>query len=636
MNKVPIGDLIDLQYGKSLRKDKRIIGDFPVFGSNGIVDYHNEYQVKGPTIIIGRKGSIGEVWLSQVPCWPIDTTYYVVPKKEVQLDIVWFSQILNTLGLSRLNRAAAIPGLNRNDVYQIKIPFPPLDDQKRIASLLTRVEKLIARRKESIQLLDELLKSAFLEMFGDPVRNEKGWESNEIENLCNEIIDCPHSTPIYSDENTGYYCIRSSDIVNGYLDLSMTFQVDLNVYEERIKRYTPIINDIVYSREGGRLGNAARIKEDKPVCLGQRIMLFKTNKDNESDFLWALLESQAFKRKIQNLVGGGAAPRINIKDLKKIIVIQPPKTNQIKFSQYAIKIDTLKLFFQHSLTELENLYGSLSQKAFKGELDLSRIPLPEEEPIDSKKQTNPSDEDLKALARKALSDLNLFNQNKEALSALKDAISSVDLNSSALIIAREMAEQATLWKTPIDELKNISSIARSLAEISKPSSALQKIVAEQTASIQHTAKIAEEIGKSIPQIDFSFVAQQKDLIESAMKPFSQMQQNIANLTAPLKGLQDTIGVLSQYDGVLPPSVAAIIDNELEPKHIFTSFDILDILSDRNQLSFLEILEMLSKLEEVDIVGYERIKKLLYELLQNGIVQQTFDEEKKEMLLSVNR
>jgi type I restriction enzyme S subunit len=274
----------------------------------------------------------------------------------------------------------AQPHINQKYVKDYKIPLPPLDDQKRIAHLLGKVEGLITRRKHHLKQLDDLLKSVFLEMFGDPVRNEKGWDTFELEKLCAKVIDCPHSTPMYSEEKTGYYCVRSGDIVDGYLDLSETLHVGREIYEERISRYTPQIDDIVYSREGGRLGNAARILRGESICLGQRIMLLRAGEGNNADFLWALLESRAFKAKLQGLVGGGAAPRVNIKDLKKIAVIKPPLDLQSQFSRVAKRIDALKSRYQLSLTDLGNLYGALSQKAFKGELDLSRVVLPAEGP----------------------------------------------------------------------------------------------------------------------------------------------------------------------------------------------------------------------------------------------------------------
>lgn len=279
------------------------------------------------------------------------------------------------------------PAITNAGIKNLTIPLPPLNDQKRIAHLLGKVEGLIARRKQHLQQLDDLLKSVFLEMFGDTVRNEKGWDTSELEKLCEEVIDCPHSTPVYSDEKTGYYCVRSGDIVDGYLDLSKTLHVVREIYEERIKRYTPQIGDIVYSREGGRLGNAARILGGESICLGQRIMLFKAGEENCADFLWALLESRAFKAKLQGLVGGGAAPRVNIKDLKKITVIKPPNDIQTQFSRIAKLIDQIKSRYQQSLTDLESLYCALSQKAFKGELDLSRVVLPAEGPEAAEEET---------------------------------------------------------------------------------------------------------------------------------------------------------------------------------------------------------------------------------------------------------
>ncbi|MCG8553557.1 MAG: restriction endonuclease subunit S, partial [Desulfobacterales bacterium] len=175
MKFVSIGQLCELKYGKSLRKDKRMAGDIPVYGANGIVGHHDQSLISGKTIIVGRKGSVGEVHYVEKPSWPIDTTYFIKLKKNFDVDLKWFFRLLKTLRLPELSRSAAIPGLNRNDVYKIKIPLPPLNDQIRIAHLLGKVEALITRRKHHLLQLDELLKSVFLEMFGDPVRNEKEW-----------------------------------------------------------------------------------------------------------------------------------------------------------------------------------------------------------------------------------------------------------------------------------------------------------------------------------------------------------------------------------------------------------------------------------------------------------------------------
>ncbi|MBV7571674.1 restriction endonuclease subunit S [Pseudomonas sp. PDM32] len=298
------------------------------------------------------------------------------PFSELDEKFLYYYLKANEKQIDALGTGSTFKAITQDTLKKFEIPVPLRNDQIRIAHLLGKVEGLIAQRKQHLRHLDDLVKSMFLKMFGDPVRNERGWETSTIEGFCSLVVDCPHSTPEYSEGNTGYYCVRSSDIVDGYLDLTKTYHVDGNIYEDRVARYSPQKNDIIYSREGGRLGNAARIISGEKICLGQRIMLFQVNPTNTPEFMWALLESVHFKAKLQGLIGGGAAPRVNIKDLKKLVVIKPTPDLQLSFSKFVLKIDQLRDQYKQHFTELKALYGALSQQAFKGELDLSRVPLP--------------------------------------------------------------------------------------------------------------------------------------------------------------------------------------------------------------------------------------------------------------------
>ena len=129
-----LGDIVEFVYGKSLPARTRVDGDVPVFGSNGVVGNHKEALVSQPCIIIGRKGSVGEVHFSEVPAWPIDTTYYISEPGPFNLKYLFF--LLKGLGLSELNKATAIPGLNRQDAYQLNVDLPPEAEQHRIAAKL--------------------------------------------------------------------------------------------------------------------------------------------------------------------------------------------------------------------------------------------------------------------------------------------------------------------------------------------------------------------------------------------------------------------------------------------------------------------------------------------------------------------
>jgi type I restriction enzyme S subunit len=159
-----LGDLCEFRYGKSLSAQNRREGPVPVYGSNGVVGWHDEAITNGKTIVIGRKGSIGEINLSANSCWPIDTTYYV-DADSTDVDINWLSGALSGLRLSELNKAAAVPGLNRGDAYEKRLFVPRLDEQRRIAAILDKANALRQKRKRAIALLDGLIDSCVEETF---------------------------------------------------------------------------------------------------------------------------------------------------------------------------------------------------------------------------------------------------------------------------------------------------------------------------------------------------------------------------------------------------------------------------------------------------------------------------------------
>jgi type I restriction enzyme, S subunit len=144
-----LGDVLRLNYGKSLPAKKRDGRGFPVFGSNGQVGLHSEALIQGPALIVGRKGSIGEVHHSSGPCSPIDTTYYI-DDFGPQPPLFWLYQ-LRHMKLNELNRSSAIPGLNREDAYMQSAVVPPLSEQRRIVA---KIEVLQARSQSARDALE--------------------------------------------------------------------------------------------------------------------------------------------------------------------------------------------------------------------------------------------------------------------------------------------------------------------------------------------------------------------------------------------------------------------------------------------------------------------------------------------------
>lgn len=135
-------DVLELSYGKSLPKTKRTPGPVPVYGSGGVTGSHKEPMVEGPGIVVGRKGTVGSLYWEERDFFPIDTVFFVSPKSQIGLNYLW--QLLHTLGLHNMNTDAAVPGLNRDNAYQLKISDPgrPLRDafEEIAATLQTKLQ----------------------------------------------------------------------------------------------------------------------------------------------------------------------------------------------------------------------------------------------------------------------------------------------------------------------------------------------------------------------------------------------------------------------------------------------------------------------------------------------------------------
>ncbi len=144
-----LGDICEFAYGKGLKEDERQAGSIPVYGSNGQIGWHNEYLVKGPGIVVGRKGNPGIVTWAQNDFIPIDTTFYVVPK-EAKTSLYWLYYTLISLNLPDLGADSAVPGLNRNIAYMSDVDYPPHDLMNKFdAFVMPLFGKIDANEKQS-------------------------------------------------------------------------------------------------------------------------------------------------------------------------------------------------------------------------------------------------------------------------------------------------------------------------------------------------------------------------------------------------------------------------------------------------------------------------------------------------------
>lgn len=158
-----LGDILTLQRGFDLPYRERKDGDVPVVSSSGITGFHNQAKVEAPGVVTGRYGTLGEVFYLEQDFFPLNTTLYVRDFKGN--DPRFVSYLLCTLNLAHQNVAAAVPGLNRNDLHMLPVRKPPINTQRRIASILSAYDNLIENNTRRIKILEEIAKLLYREWF---------------------------------------------------------------------------------------------------------------------------------------------------------------------------------------------------------------------------------------------------------------------------------------------------------------------------------------------------------------------------------------------------------------------------------------------------------------------------------------
>jgi type I restriction enzyme S subunit len=360
---VELGDVCEFAYGKSLPAKSRSGTGFPVYGSNGVVGFHDEALTDGETIVVGRKGSFGEVHFSEGPCSPIDTTYFITAA-QTHAYLPWLARRLRTLGLTELNRAAAIPGLNRSDAYRQKLVLPPLPEQKRIAAILDAADNLRAKRRESLAQLDTLLQSTFLEMFGDPVTNPIGWEIESLGEIC-DVRDGTHDSPKYVE--TGHPLLTSKNFKDGQIDYEGANLISDEDFQQINRRSKVDVGDLVMPMIG-TIGNPVLVEQEPDFAI-KNVALIKFSKESpDNRFIRALLCSHYFDHITSKANRGGTQRFVALKDLRGMPILVPPADLQHHFATIVESVERQKTRLRAHLAELDTLFASLQSRAFNGEL----------------------------------------------------------------------------------------------------------------------------------------------------------------------------------------------------------------------------------------------------------------------------
>lgn len=269
------------------------------------------------------------------------------------------------------NKTTGIINLKLNDYLQnTHVYIPSLEIQEKIANALDKAQQLIDKRNAQIKALDELVKSKFIEMFGDPVINSKGWD---IKNL--GALGYFKNGMNYNQRDSGFSIkfLGVGEFKHGNIINSSNMLATLELQEEPNEEYLLRNGDIVFVRSNGSkelVGRSVLIRElkEKTTYSGFCIRYRNQFKELLPDFLIYLFSDENFKRSFKNDSRGANINNLNQQMLSSLKIIVPPIELQNQFASFVSQVDKLKFKMEESLTELENNFNSLMQKAFSGEL----------------------------------------------------------------------------------------------------------------------------------------------------------------------------------------------------------------------------------------------------------------------------
>ena len=267
---VKLGDAFDLQMGKTpdrnkpeyfntntnkwvsivdLSKAQKYISETKECISDEAVKNSGIKQIPANTIIMSFKLSIGKTAITTEPMYSNEAIMAFLPNRKYEVDNNFFYYLFSNKNWSEgSNKAVKGVTLNKATLTEVKIPIPPLDEQKQIAAVFDKCTAIIAKRQQQLSALDNLIKARFVEMFGDPETNPKGWELKAFEDITDLITDGEHATPRRTDN--GIYLLSARNVLNHSLQLEDVDYIDEEEYERISKRIVPQAGDILLSCSG--------------------------------------------------------------------------------------------------------------------------------------------------------------------------------------------------------------------------------------------------------------------------------------------------------------------------------------------------------------------------------------------------
>ena len=366
-----LGDVADFldSRRKPVKECDRIIGPYPYYGANGLQGWINDFLFDENLILLAEDGGHfdnpdrGVAYKISGKTWVNNHAHVIKPKEGVDLD--YLCRVLEHYDLTPWITGTTRGKLTKGGASEILIPLPPLSEQRRIASILDQADELRQKRQQAIEKLDQILQATFIDMFGDPVSNPKGWDLYKLSDLGSISTG---NTPSRDDaDNFGNYLEWiKSDNLNNDEDYATTATEYLSEKGAKKGRIVPEGSILVTCIAGSFdcIGNLAIV--DRKVSFNQQINSITPNDTVVLEFLYYLMKIS--KPIIQNASTNSMKGMISKSKFSEILLPIPSKEKQIQFVELFKKLYGLKVSHKSYSNNAETLFKSLQNQAFNGTL----------------------------------------------------------------------------------------------------------------------------------------------------------------------------------------------------------------------------------------------------------------------------
>ena len=354
-----LGEVCDIINGRNQKKVENPNGKYPIYGSGGIMGYADDFLCRAGTTIIGRKGSINKPLYVDADFWKVDTAFGIQPKCCVDRFIYY---LCKSIDFTLYDKGVTIPSLVKSDLLQIPIPVPERAEQERIVGELDCLSGIIANKRAQLRELDSLAQSIFYTMFGDPITNDKGWQTKKLGEITEQI------NGLWVGKNPPFVTIAVIRNTNFTKDCNLDtnniayIQVEQKQYSTRKLK----CGDIIIEKSGGSdkqpVGRPILFNiEDGEYSFSNFTSVLRVvdNTLISPKFLHKFLVyiyNQGYTLNMQSKTTG--IRNLNFKLYKNMNIPIPPIALQNEFAEKIENIERQKELITKSIKETEDLFNS--------------------------------------------------------------------------------------------------------------------------------------------------------------------------------------------------------------------------------------------------------------------------------------